>query len=404
MRKPVYFELRKRWRRRGPSQDRATLRAREALAAPAPPGGRPLAARLRPGLRRRPPRRRRRQARRRRSPASTRRDRGAAGRREGRRADRGRRRPGAPRIVFFLTAGEAEAAQFEGDGEGAEQIGRRCCSSARQRRPLEEVEVCLRSSRIPRPSHLAALSFAAAARRRRRRRPADEGGREARRTSWSSAAVRSRRRGHGQTRLAAALPRPVRRHRHQQPPVRQRADPRHRSRSRSTSTGRRATRRRTPRSSGCTASPSRSGSKTDFVPSTWRTPSKLGSRVTINYALTPNTCIANPAAGLHARHARRPARRRGRALAAQEAITSASIPTRIASAASQPGGHATLVGAALRGYQHSSNPLPSTSATSSPSPTAFPTGSSPRRTPGRSSTRRDDNVSPLVADARRTRS
>ena len=30
---------------------------------------------------------------------------------------------GAPRIRFFLTAGEAEAAQFEGDGEGAEQIG-----------------------------------------------------------------------------------------------------------------------------------------------------------------------------------------------------------------------------------------------------------------------------------------
>jgi hypothetical protein len=26
-------------------------------------------------------------------------------------------------IRFFLTAGEAEAAQFEGDGEGAEQIG-----------------------------------------------------------------------------------------------------------------------------------------------------------------------------------------------------------------------------------------------------------------------------------------
>jgi hypothetical protein len=28
-----------------------------------------------------------------------------------------------PRIRFFLTAGEAEAAQFEGDVEGAEQIG-----------------------------------------------------------------------------------------------------------------------------------------------------------------------------------------------------------------------------------------------------------------------------------------
>jgi hypothetical protein len=28
-----------------------------------------------------------------------------------------------PRIRFYLTAGEAEAAAFEGDGEGAEQIG-----------------------------------------------------------------------------------------------------------------------------------------------------------------------------------------------------------------------------------------------------------------------------------------
>jgi hypothetical protein len=29
----------------------------------------------------------------------------------------------APRIKFFLTSGESEAAQFEGNGEGAEQIG-----------------------------------------------------------------------------------------------------------------------------------------------------------------------------------------------------------------------------------------------------------------------------------------
>jgi hypothetical protein len=29
----------------------------------------------------------------------------------------------APRIKFFLTSGESEAAQFEGRGEGAEQIG-----------------------------------------------------------------------------------------------------------------------------------------------------------------------------------------------------------------------------------------------------------------------------------------
>jgi hypothetical protein len=31
--------------------------------------------------------------------------------------------PDAPRITFSLTAGESEAAQFKGDGEGAEQIG-----------------------------------------------------------------------------------------------------------------------------------------------------------------------------------------------------------------------------------------------------------------------------------------
>ncbi len=29
----------------------------------------------------------------------------------------------APRVTFFLTSGQAEAAQFEGEGEGAEQIG-----------------------------------------------------------------------------------------------------------------------------------------------------------------------------------------------------------------------------------------------------------------------------------------
>jgi hypothetical protein len=31
--------------------------------------------------------------------------------------------PDAPRVRFFLTAGESEAAHFEGRGEGAEQIG-----------------------------------------------------------------------------------------------------------------------------------------------------------------------------------------------------------------------------------------------------------------------------------------
>ena len=33
------------------------------------------------------------------------------------------RGPDAPHVKFFLTSGEAEAAQFEGHGEGAEQIG-----------------------------------------------------------------------------------------------------------------------------------------------------------------------------------------------------------------------------------------------------------------------------------------
>jgi hypothetical protein len=31
--------------------------------------------------------------------------------------------PGAPRVRFFLTAGESEAAHFQGEGEGSEQIG-----------------------------------------------------------------------------------------------------------------------------------------------------------------------------------------------------------------------------------------------------------------------------------------
>jgi hypothetical protein len=31
--------------------------------------------------------------------------------------------PGAPRVRIFLTSGESEAAHFQGEGEGAEQIG-----------------------------------------------------------------------------------------------------------------------------------------------------------------------------------------------------------------------------------------------------------------------------------------
>lgn len=49
-----------------------------------------------------------------------------------------------PRIVFYLTAGEAEAAQFEGDGEGAEHIGA-ALLFVRQGTDdvLEDVENCL---------------------------------------------------------------------------------------------------------------------------------------------------------------------------------------------------------------------------------------------------------------------
>jgi hypothetical protein len=53
-----------------------------------------------------------------------------------------------PRIQFFLTAGEAEAAQFEGQGEGAEQIGAALLYVRPEvrddsERLLEDVESCL---------------------------------------------------------------------------------------------------------------------------------------------------------------------------------------------------------------------------------------------------------------------
>jgi hypothetical protein len=53
-----------------------------------------------------------------------------------------------PRIQFFLTAGEAEAAQFEGEGEGAEQIGAALLFVRPEVREdseelLEDVENCL---------------------------------------------------------------------------------------------------------------------------------------------------------------------------------------------------------------------------------------------------------------------
>jgi hypothetical protein len=53
--------------------------------------------------------------------------------------------PGSgPRIRFFLTSGEAEAAQFEGKGEGAEQIGSALLFvRGGSDEVLEQVEDCL---------------------------------------------------------------------------------------------------------------------------------------------------------------------------------------------------------------------------------------------------------------------
>jgi hypothetical protein len=53
-----------------------------------------------------------------------------------------------PKIQFFLTAGEAEAAQFEGNGEGSEQIGAALLFVGPEVRDdseelLEDVENCL---------------------------------------------------------------------------------------------------------------------------------------------------------------------------------------------------------------------------------------------------------------------
>jgi hypothetical protein len=53
-----------------------------------------------------------------------------------------------PRIKFYLTAAEAEAAQFQGNGEGAEQIGSALLfldpeSDSETDELLHDVEVCL---------------------------------------------------------------------------------------------------------------------------------------------------------------------------------------------------------------------------------------------------------------------
>ena len=51
-----------------------------------------------------------------------------------------------PRIVFYLTGGQAEAAQFEGHGEGAEQIGSALLFVRKASdEVVEDVEDCLTS-------------------------------------------------------------------------------------------------------------------------------------------------------------------------------------------------------------------------------------------------------------------
>jgi hypothetical protein len=52
--------------------------------------------------------------------------------------------PDAPRVRFFLTAGESEAAHFQGKGEGAEQIGATWLyTNGGSEDLLEDVENCL---------------------------------------------------------------------------------------------------------------------------------------------------------------------------------------------------------------------------------------------------------------------
>ncbi|HEU0025182.1 MAG TPA: hypothetical protein VFQ12_11140 [Thermoleophilaceae bacterium] len=49
-----------------------------------------------------------------------------------------------PRVVFYLTSGQAEAVQFEGEGEGSEQIGSALLFVREaSEEVLEDVEACL---------------------------------------------------------------------------------------------------------------------------------------------------------------------------------------------------------------------------------------------------------------------
>jgi len=51
-----------------------------------------------------------------------------------------------PRIQFYLTAGQAEAAQFEGRGEGSEQIGKALLYVRKgPDKQLQKIEECLDS-------------------------------------------------------------------------------------------------------------------------------------------------------------------------------------------------------------------------------------------------------------------
>ena len=141
-RKPVYFDLRKRWRAtRGRCADSRSLPSARPVKPSAPgPVARARPRACWPAAASAPT-----------TPAAattstTARPRWCASRTRG--STRGSRAPrtssrssigdgaDAPRIKFFLTAGEAEAEQFQGRGEGAEQIGGDAAlRRRRQRRP-----------------------------------------------------------------------------------------------------------------------------------------------------------------------------------------------------------------------------------------------------------------------------
>ena len=116
----------------------AAVKALLSLAALGSPRARGLLAQLGQRVVRR---QRRRQARRR---DRMRHRQGPRGARAGQGGGHRRRPPDRPRIVFYLTSGQAEAAQFEGQGEGPEQISSALLLRPRRyRRRAREVERCL---------------------------------------------------------------------------------------------------------------------------------------------------------------------------------------------------------------------------------------------------------------------